>query len=156
MADVFGPAMTSMLALATAELTTPVGRTAVYPGAEVAWDDCCDGQLWMRIADLAPAGNQPVQPCGVLLWAATLGLGILRCVSTLDDQGNAPTPAELNADSVQMGVDRAELLATIQCGFVALAEKITIVRWLPIGPGGGCAGGEWTFRALFTASCDCT
>lgn len=154
--------MLHLLAAAQAEAFPAPGRVSLYPGAEVVWDDCCDGQLWLRVLEVTPAGlgqqqsvgQSLVQPCGVPAWTALYGLGLVRCVSALDDQGNAPASSQLTEDTLQGNADRASLLRAITCTIPAFVEKITIVNWLPLGPEGGCAGGEWQFKAQFSA-CGC-
>ena len=69
-------------------------RRFVAPGSEVAWDDCCDGQLWVRILRVFPSTSFPSKttafdPCGSAL-AAQIGVGILRCQTGLDSEGRHP------------------------------------------------------------------
>ena len=157
--DRIGPLLAATLACADAALDPQVGRASLYPGAEIAYDDCCDGQVWVRLISLTPAGNPTAtrttaNPCGVLMWAATIGIGALRCAATLDDQGNAPTPAQLTADTHQMTADAAALSQAIQCCLTPQVNRATILRWDPLGPSGGCVGGEWTVTVL-TDNCPC-
>lgn len=155
--DPLGQAMQQMLPLAEALLAPEVGRAALYPGAEVAWDDCCDGQLWLRVVDVVPSGldqRPSANPCPPPMWRVTFGLGVLRCVGVVDDNGDAPSPARLTADTLQSTADRAALARAIQCGFGEILGRVTFVRWLPLGPMGACAGGEWLFTGL-VGNCPC-
>jgi hypothetical protein len=155
--DALGPALMLFLASAEAALDTPVGRAALYPGAEVAWDDCCDGQLWIRVINQLPNSgvrNASGQPCGVATWTVTLGLGVLRCAASIDDQGRAPAAADLTANTLAMLADQAALSEAIQCAITPAVEKLVVLRWDPIGPSGGCVGGEWQFTVTLM-NCAC-
>jgi hypothetical protein len=160
--DPFALTMAAALDCAAGALNPPAGRAALYPGGQVAWDQCdCDGQVWVRLISLVPSGG-PISergrnlttPCGVLMWTATLGVGVVRCVTSLDSQGNPPTAAELTADTVQMTADLADLAAALQCCLAEQVNKLTMVRWDPLGPDGGCAGGEWQVTVLMS-NCEC-
>lgn len=154
--DLIGPAMAAFLAEAQTLLVPAVGRAALYPGLEVAWDDCCDGQLWVRLVNMQPgAPAQPGQPCGVVLWNVTFGMGVLRCASPLYDDGRAPDASALTADNLQMTADSAALQQAIQCAIAPAVERLTLNRWDPQGPQGGCVGGEWLFTVKLT-NCPCS
>lgn len=124
----------------------PPARVLMMPGADVVHDDCCDGQLWVRITDItahtASAGVSANQtqwgPCGINYWVASIGLGIVRCAATLDSRGNAPAPEDMTADTVLQNLD-----AHILAGALAETKNARLVRWTPSGPRGGCVGGEW-------------
>jgi hypothetical protein len=158
--DVFFPALEKLLDCARQAVSPLPGRVLVVPGAAVAWDDCCDGQLWTRLVTVLPQGaanGQITQPCGVLLWQAVLGVGVLRCAATVDDNGVAPSPAVLSAEANQMTADASALNEAIHCCFAPLPEyerRVRIVRWDPLGPDGGCVGGEWQITVLLD-NCRC-
>lgn len=158
--DIFGPLLTEFLACANAALSPAPGRALVAPGLDVAWDDCCEGQVWVRLITVQPSGRpfpqfDAAQQCGATLWAATIGIGVVRCVSVVDDQGRAPTPAQLNADSVQMTADMDALREAIQCCMAVNDRLVKFSRWDALGPQGGCAGGEWQVVAALD-NCACT
>lgn len=133
------------------------GLVHIAPGLTVAWDNCCEGegQLWVRVVDVVPtAGANAPFPgydttqrgnCPALL-AVQIGLGVVRCVHTIRDDGTPPTGDEMSEDGEAMLLDMGILLDTIQCDVRALPGVLTlkIGRWTPQGPEGGCAGGEWT------------
>lgn len=157
--DLIGPTLQAALTCAAASLTPPVGRVALYPGGQVAYDDCCDGQVWARLISLVPSGSpanagRQSTPCGVLLWTVTIGVGVLRCAATLDDQGFAPPASVLTADTLQMTQDMADLSEALQCCFAPQLGRLTMLRWDPLGPQGMCVGGEWTVVALID-NCAC-
>lgn len=129
-------------------------HTFVAPGAEVAWDDCCEGQLWVRVVSMWPYGSFPnrdlsLNRCAPPL-AVQVGMGILRCVTgleRLDDQVESyPTAAQLTGDARQMVCDSAALHRAITCCHgEELDEDLALDQWTPLGPTGGCYGGEWTY-----------
>lgn len=152
--DLIGPILHSIVEESRLALS-PVPDRVIYiaPGNEVAWDDCCVGQLSGRIVSINPhVGTQPrsASPCGVLYWDVLLAVGILRCVDVVDDQGVAPPAPVLTADGQQMLWDAQALQQVILCHKDVKAINV----WVPQGPQGGCAGGEWTFLVTVGA-CGC-
>ena len=155
--DTLTPLLHTFLTCAENSLTEPVGRSFVAPGLEVAFDDCCDGQLWVRVVSIVPSpspgasyGSRSVQggACGVLLWEVQLAVGTVRCAATVDDQGNAPPAQNLTLDAELMLQDRADLEEAIRCCMSEQATRLQIIRWDPLGPQGGCVGGEWQFTTI--------
>ena len=122
----------------------PPSLVFLAPGAEVAWDECCEGQLWIRVIRAHPVDPPPsktfnVNGCGYRL-GIQIGLGVIRCQTGLDSQDASkhPTAAQLTADAVTMLRD-AGALERVLC-----AAELIIDQWTPLGPKGGCYGGEWT------------
>lgn len=165
--DVLGPLLVQMLNCAKSHLSDPVGRVVVMPGNSVVYDDCCAGQLWIRIISIvgASALSQPaMQPCAPL-YQIRCGLGVVRCAHTVNDQGKPPTPAEMAADAFQTYRDRADLTETIACCYGAILDtrgdsspkSLRIEDWLPTAAD-VCVGGEitFTFNHILCAPCDDT
>jgi hypothetical protein len=159
MTDMVAPVMEQVLECAAAVLEPPVARSSLYSGATVAFDDCCDGQVWVRLVSLTPVlvqdraqtGRTTTAPgCGVIGWVALLAVGALRCAAVVDDAGHAPAPAVLTAETQQMTADAFALAEALTC----CAVDVTPQRWDPIGPEGGCVGGEWTVAVRLDA-CPC-
>lgn len=152
--DLLTPIMFSILNSVTDQLEdNPPGRVILSPGAAVTHDDCCEGQVWVRVQRIEPMVGRTAgtaNPCGVLGWVAVLGVGIVRCAAVLDDQGNAPSPEAVTADTVEMNEDSAALAQGILCS----GHARTIDQWLPSGPMGGCVGGEWTCTVRYDV-CRC-
>jgi len=143
--DLIGPILHDIVEQSRLALSPVPSRVNyVAPGNDVAWDACCDGQLSGRIVSINPhVGTQArsSSPCGVLYWDVLLAVGILRCVDVVDDQGTAPSTLELDRDGQQMLWDAQALQQVILCH-----DKVKQINaWVPQGPQGGCAGGEWTF-----------
>ena len=129
----------------TAVSPKPTRTIHIQPGVEVAWDEACGGgQLWGRVVTIAPfVGTQPrsSSPCGVLYWNVVLAIGLIRCVASLKSDGSPPAPSELSADGLQMVRDLQAIQQVILCH----PQVASIQNWLPSGPQGAYAGGEWTF-----------
>lgn len=159
--DLFAPAMDAVLQCAQQALTDcnrpPVGLAFVAPGIDIADDDCCNGQLWVRLINAAPYGDAAqIQACGPSTLAVTLGVGIKRCVKGMDDQGIPPTSTEMTADGHAMTADMSALLQSLMC-CAKTATKASFSRigsWTPRGPLGQCAGGEWQIT-LGLGTCGC-
>lgn len=128
----------------------PVARAFFAPGLDVAWDDCCDGQLWVRVVEQYPTSRFPSRDmspgCNPALWAVTLAVGVVRCTPTVDDNATPPNPEALTESAVGISADSAILLEAIRCcfpGAAPFAAPLLVGNWNPLGPQGGCAGGEW-------------
>lgn len=160
--DVLGPAMQAVLDCAEAALEADgrgAGRALLVPGDNVPDDWCnCDGQLYVRVIQIVPTGQQP--HCPPLAQTVTLGVGVIRCAATLDDNGSPPAASVLTAEALAMTQDAATLYgALVCCGPQLVTDQLikkapTIVSWAPQGPLGGCARGEWVFTlSLDVCSC---
>lgn len=132
---------------ATALTPTPGRSVLLAPGALVAHDDCCDGQVWSRLVNLGPLpGNDPTRrpgahPCALPEFLLTAELGIVRCAATVNDQGVAPSPAQITRDGEQSIDDMSALLGVLRC----TDGLRSLLTWTPTGPEGGCHGGYWTY-----------
>ena len=85
-----------------AALSNAVSQAYVAPGAEVAWDECCAGHLYVRVVSVIPVFGPTAidgDHCSIRYWQAILALGTLRCVEVVDDRGRGPRPYDLTADA---------------------------------------------------------
>jgi hypothetical protein len=148
-----GPLLAAVLDCAARSLSLGVARALVMPGNSVVHDDCCEGQLWTRVVSVVGASALAVpamQPC-LPLYQVRFGVGVLRCAHTVDDDGNAPTPAEMTADAFQSFQDRADLVRALTCCVPDLEavkpykKSMKIEDWLPGTIQGGCLDSEITF-----------
>lgn len=130
------------------------GRVVLAPGTTAAWDDCCEGQLYLRVPEVFPSATFPQfdtaqkgvsLSCAIKMLNVRIGLGVIRCAATVKDDGNAPTAAEVSADGTMMLDDMATLLEVITCKLQGIKgiETVKLDRWIPQGVQGGCHGGEW-------------
>lgn len=149
MADPVGPVLTALTALVGAALTPTPGRLLSAPGGEVAWDSCCDGMAWVRVKSVEAANT--TSQCGPTLWVVTFGAGALRCAATVDDRGRAPKPATLTAEALQMTADQGAIASALACANI---QWLNLISWEPLGPQGGCVGGEWTLTVKIP-TCAC-
>lgn len=137
----------------------PPNRVELTPGNLPAWDDCCEGQLYLRVVEIYPtAGSGSPFPqidtqqrgasnkCALHLVAVHIALGIIRCAHTVDEQGVSPTSAEVTGDADLMLLDMATLLDALICTGQDIPGimSLKIDKWVPLGVSGGCAGGEWS------------
>lgn len=144
---------------AVCELPTP-GRVFLAPGLEVAHDDCCEGggQLWVRVIEQIPyvPPGRVVNPCGSGMKTVRYGVGTIRCVHSLDSRGHPPSAATVTADAVGGWQDANALEQMFYCCLPVEGDLFAknLDRYDPIGPLGGCAGGEWTITTK-VRTCGC-
>ena len=149
-----------LLGCAEREVDPPAARVFLAPGLEVAWDACCDGQLWVRVVGVADGSDRvPVVPrladgssCAPPAWVVTLGVGVLRCTPVVDDRGRAPSADALTGSAGQVLEDMAAVAGAVVC--CSGLSGVGGMLWTPLGPEGGCAGGEWTFDVVLRG-CGC-
>lgn len=148
------------LASVAVDLVSPTpGRVVkVAPGEIVAWDDCCDGQLWVRLVNLTPSdGATPARRpgmdvCATPWFIGTFELGLVRCAAVVDDRGIAPSALQVTTDGVQSVNDMAQLMAALKCSDI---DVRSLTGWTPQGPEGGCHGGFWTFTLRLSNCLTC-
>lgn len=135
--------MQEVLEHARESITPEVEAVIVQPGLEVAWDSEC-GMLWVRLAEVQPVyvGGMGC-PVGVNL---TLGVGLYRCVATIDAAGRPPTPKQISDDGAQMAADVQALYEALGDWKPEAADTARLGQWVPSGPMGAAAGGEWLFH----------
>ena len=147
-------AVQGLLAAVYGGLSVKPAASIVAPGSEVAWDECCDGQLWIRVSGQEPALSSragAADPnCRLLGWYVTLGVGIIRCVASLDSRGSPPTPTAITEDGLTSIRDSVEIRTALVCADTSL--RLTVLQWSPLGPAGGCAGGEWLVSIYLPAA----
>lgn len=127
----------------------PSRVVSLVPGTSVVWDECCDGQLTVRLVNMAPkikAGPVQSLPCSIEYWIATFEVMILRCAATVDNRGISPSPQRLAQDGTQGLRDMNKVTA----GLFANSKVKSIGNWQPQGPQGGCFGGSITFTMWFS------
>jgi len=107
--------------------------------------DCAAAALISLDSGVASSkmGATNFDPCG-LRWNASVGVGALRCSATMDDRGAVAAPAAMTAEALQVTADEAALCQAVYCCNLLPLNRTQIQRWDPLGPDGGCVGGEWT------------
>jgi hypothetical protein len=132
----------------------PVLRSFVAPGGPPAWDVCCgeedgEGQAWVQLNSVSPSDSFPTPQTGAMRcdfaeWAVDVSIGILRCASTVDDNGTPPSSETLLAEADKVNRDRVLIDMAIRCCFLEEddPEAYVVGSWTPLGPQGGCVGGQ--------------
>ncbi len=149
-----------------AECERPVCRDFLAASASVAWDECCEcasggnGMLWVSLTEISPVLGDPerVGPCG-WEYEATYAIGILRCDKTanLSASGKPPAPEVFTQQAREQMQDARIIRAAITCCFAELHPDpgdFTLGAWSPLGPDGGCVGGQQLVTLRFT-DCAC-
>lgn len=166
--DPLGPRLRLLLACLEDRLDAygaPVCRAFVHPGATAPWDACgtatdgAEGQGWVGVSSMAP---QPGQDMGQRIWpvefVAEVVVGVLRCAAVVDDHGVPPTVEAVMADAAKQTRDAAIIREVLQCCYVEATDAGTgefrLGTWEPLGPTGGCVGGQWRANILLPA-CPC-
>jgi hypothetical protein len=131
-------------------------RACVYNGGvEVAFDDCCVGQLWVSWGRTYPTSSFPVElsdrdltAClahGTYL-ATDFEVGIIRCAPTLDEQGNPPSCEAIEQSALQMHHEARVILRAVTCCMKEWTADTARPRYgiwreqVPAGDGGLCVG----------------
>ena len=135
----------------------PPGRCCAIPGGAVVLDDCCNGTAWVRMdrVDTVPFRSRDVEqpvfgwsgaPCGPNLARIVLGVGVMRCAATMDENGTPPDCERLAFEMQRWLSDMDALYATALCCQDDTVEVFSIdpLAMAPLGPAGGCVGGELT------------
>lgn len=143
-----------VLQVVNARLEAP--HAFIAPGGEVAHDHCCDGMVAIRVPRIAPrvppgGPGRHVAPdpmAEVSAWVVTFGVQHVRCVAVVDDYGQAPADAVVHADGEAVLKDAATIMKALMCD-VDSKYRLRVLEWTPLGPSGGCAGGEWQAQIEF-------
>lgn len=131
-------------------LTKKPARVHLYNGQAAPIDESCSGQLWARLVSVTPVLSN--NGCVVVYNEIIVEVGLSRCVSVLDDQGEAPQPYEITHDALQALTDTTEIANTIQTLAPTLQEKdntisdIHIESWNPLPTLGGYGGITWNLK----------
>lgn len=135
---------------------------AVVPGRDVAIDDCCAGQAWVRIVRVYPTlpgefPNPRSSPVGDgcddgVFWAVELGAGSARCAPSADDYGRPPGDGELEDAARVLADDAGRIRRTVleDLPRLALVDEVFVGEQAAVGPSGGCVGQELVVTVLTT------
>lgn len=131
-----------LLAVAAGALEDPPERVFIGTGPGLAWD--CE-QLTARVGETTGKFQQGTT-CLVGL-DIDVHLTLIRCVPVVDDNGNPPSSGQLD-EAGHSFVEEMEVLFEAVRGWSPPepGQQAVIVSWIPLGPEGGYAGGEWTVR----------
>lgn len=138
-----------------AEATPLPERQYISDGAMV-WDGC-EFLTVLVDATFGTEGDVSIETIiqmgmGFTLRAALIGVGIFRCVPTVDDEGAAPDPSEIDSSAHVVLTDAIALFNVLagaqQAGRIATCNGLAFERWSGQPPQGGMGGGVLTFRAM--------
>lgn len=137
--------------------TSSPDRWMIVAG-EPAWDSCCPGagQLTVNLRELYGSDNFPIDAaqtseagCCPAWTVADMSVLLTRCAPSPDDQGNPPTPRQLDANA-QIVMDDCETLFTAVAQQLAVqyadmtsptqVDHYVVARAQVVGPQGGCVG----------------
>lgn len=156
--DLALPVMDGLRVCLCAQLEDSPGGTVcsctLVPGQRVPADFCtCSGtgagcgQAWVRLVRIFPYGTFPQQDIGLQKCtgplAATIELGVYRCLPTTGNAGQPPTPvAQVEATRVQLG-DWQAMRRTLKCCDILDHRMVSLGAYEPRSVG-GCGGGVLT------------
>jgi len=123
----------------------PVARGYVAAG-EIAWDDCC-GMLVVAPERIFRSVQFPIEANGIEYCDKgnlTLDLVVLlvRCVPTVNERGQAPSPASLDSAYTSILEDAAVVWNAIDCADLPLDWLRASLSQTFVGAQGGCIGIE--------------
>lgn len=143
-----------------------VNRLVTTYGSVVA-DECQCGQFAISVNRVFPTDELPIDQsnspvrCDLALLSANMTASIMRCVPAGDDNGNPPTPTELQ-EALEIALCDAYIVReTIRCMLDVMYQTPEYISDYVIGaqtmtePQGGCAGSELDFTVGFIMPCLC-
>jgi hypothetical protein len=117
-------------------------------GTEVAWDYCaaCEGEdcgsAYVTVVAVEPYTSfgiaDTMAQCETFYQAIVL-VGVLRCLPVHED-GEPPTQEEMADSMLLTQQDMMAMLTAIRC---CVPASTKIRGYTPLGPQGGCVGGQW-------------
>lgn len=123
----------------------------VVGGESPAWDYCgeCSGDTcgmgYITVQSVFPSSAFPEEEAYAKCstpFAAAITVGALRCAPVMSENGDLPSEEEMAEAFLATNADMGAILEAIQC--CDAFDDYALGSWTPLGPTGGCAGGEWT------------
>lgn len=142
-------------------------KCLLVPGIDVAWDQCQCGQFAQTIigeyltSTPFDGGNGAVgNGCGQAYRVITVASSVVRCIPSMDQNGNPPTCDKLLTAGMQDVRDRTAVRLGVLCHLESLLEDDTISYYqigqqTPLGEQGGCAGSVLTWSVALANRCPC-
>lgn len=156
------------LAAALEASTEKVDHVVISPGAQPADDWCNCGQLTLWCARKFRTrvfpnddGSSVVSNCDDFKIAFDCRVRLVRCVPGINPEtGTPPTDAKLTQAALLQEQDGWTIWGTLSCILEEMARTnvMLITDWQvydqsPVGPLGGCAGTETSFRFALVPQC---
>ncbi len=164
--DLAVDAILERLEVEAPDVTPPARVVRMVPGDAEVHDftaDCEGGQLSMRMASLTAYSGSARQavfnPCSIDYWVVTMEVVLVRCVSNIDDQGNAPSADEITADGLRGLKDAGIILRALTALEDPNANDESPLDGIGVyvsrSPSGNVFGHGWQFRFKADATpCD--
>lgn len=147
-----------ILGAAVAGLTLPVNRELITTG-QIAWDDCCDGQLAVSLTRVAPTEAFPTEAVALSEYSegtectppyevAEITVQITRCAPQALNGQDAPSTSALSSAALQTMVDANQIRKAVASALCTLHADVPsrfdyfIRSQLMLGPEGACAGSD--------------
>lgn len=124
-------------------------RQLVTPGLP-AWDcDMLAVQVEREFSYSGSVAQEVIEPLteavAFAMRGAQLGITLLRCVPTSDEDGNPPTAASEQAAAELILTDSQRMLnvlvAAVRAGDIGGCNSVAFMEWVSQGPQGGLGGG---------------
>lgn len=137
----------AMLDCVAAAVPDPPARLYVSDGPLVAWD--CEQLVAAVERTASTAGNAAVEvqdpTLGFVMRSATIGLWLVRCCPTMDDDGTAPPADQIDASAQTVLADPTVMVRALwaaqQAGTIGGCRSMAFLGWQGVGPQGGLTGG---------------
>jgi hypothetical protein len=141
----------SIVAAVRTGLSASVSRYGQVPG-EIAWDECCEGQLAVSVPRIFRSELFPVEtegPVGARCQApyevAEFTVSVLRCAPQPEGQATSPAPDALDTAAGLLLQDMAETMQSVMYLLCQLKDADSISDYMvtpaeAAGPEGACVG----------------
>lgn len=154
----------AILTAATNGITTPVNRYLITTG-QIAWDDCCAGQLAVSFTRISPTESFPTEAvalpgdsveCTPPYEIGEITVQITRCAPQALNGQDAPSPDALTKHGRQNMIDANQIRHSVSVALCALKADVTnrfdyfVRSQLMLGPEGACDGSELYLYAGLT------
>jgi hypothetical protein len=130
----------ALVALEDCATSEPIVESYVVVG-ELAWDECCGILAAAPLRTFKtvnfPTAATDLTNCDSSLLAVDIVIILLRCMPTMDAQGNMPTPAEMTAASAAVSNDAAVIMNAMMDGMPEGWERAALEQTFE-GADGGC------------------
>jgi len=147
-----------ILTAATAGLSVSVNRKLITTG-QIAWDDCCEGQLAVSLTRVSPTEAFPTEAVNLSEFSDStdctppyeigeITVQIIRCAPSAVNGQNAPSPETLSKHALQNMIDANQVRRSVSVALCALKADVPnrfdyfVRAQLFLGPEGGCDGSE--------------
>lgn len=147
-----------ILGAAVAALSVPVNRKLITTG-QIAWDDCCNGQLAVSYTRTSPTEAFPTEAMALSQYSdgtectppyeiGEITVQITRCAPQALNGQDAPSPDALSKHALQNMIDANQIRVAVSRALCSLKADVTqrfdyfVRAQLFLGPEGACDGSE--------------